>query len=240
MKHLFLLAVFSLSTFVFAQERLVVDYHFTYEFDSTGVTDQKMKDFIKATNESYGDYTLITTKEESSFQKIQKINNAQSLANSSGLEAPDQQLYKNVKENYFLEFIDFNGKKVIIKDSLESFNWVIEKEKTKFLGYEVRKAVFTKDKITYEAWFSPKLAYRSGPEDYAGLPGLILKLTKITTSKDRLNKMHYVATSVRLDDAAKIDQPTKGEVMSRKQFKAFSDAYMKNLLQSEDVETIKL
>lgn len=73
MKKLFFLAMFSTLTILFGQEKLVVNYHFTYDYNTEGITDQKIKDFIKETNETTGEYTLITTKKESSFSKVQKL-----------------------------------------------------------------------------------------------------------------------------------------------------------------------
>lgn len=242
MKKLIILAFISISTLAFSQEKLVIEYHFNYELDLTGVTDPKTRDFIKNTNENTGDYTLVTTKNESYFNQLVKIDNSQGNGPKGGsMMAPMKNIYRNVDENYFLEFMDFNGKKIIIKDSLKSFNWVIEKEKSKILGYEVRKAVFRRDKTTYEAWYAPKLDYKNGPADYAGLPGLILKITEISPSKTGLNKMHYVATSVKIDESAKIEKPTKGQIMTQKEFNQFTDEYMKRVFGGgNDVEIIRL
>lgn len=240
MKKLFFLAMFSTLTILFGQEKLVVNYHFTYDYNTEGITDQKIKDFIKETNETTGEYTLITTKKESSFSKVQKINNSQSSNSQYGMSAPSRDIYTNMDENYYLEFIDFMGKSIIVKDSLKTFKWVIEKEKSKILGYEVRKAVFRKDKMTYEAWYAPQLAYRNGPNNMAGLPGLILKLTEISPSKNGLNKTHYVATAVTIDETAKINKPSKGEIMSYQEYQKILEDFFNRAKDNPNVEHIQL
>ena len=61
-----LLFTFLLSSIsLFAQEKLVVEYQFNYDFDTSKITDKKTLDFYKATNENLSFFELITKKNES-------------------------------------------------------------------------------------------------------------------------------------------------------------------------------
>ena len=83
-----------------------------------------------------------------------------------------------------------------------------EKEKTTNLmdSFEMPK------EVTITAWYAPEIPINQGPENYWGLPGLILEVsdgkTVILCSKIVLNAKEKVA----------IKAPTKGKVISQKEY----------------------
>lgn len=83
-----------------------------------------------------------------------------------------------------------------------------EKEKTTNLmdSFEMPK------EVTITAWYAPEIPINQGPENYWGLPGLILEVsdgkTVILCSKVVLNAKEKVA----------IKAPTKGKVISQKEY----------------------
>lgn len=113
-------------------------------------------------------------------------------------------------DKYSLFSIDLNGKKLIVKDSIKALDWTLTKEKDKILGYEVKKAIYHKEKTTIEAWYAPKLDFRNGPAKFYGLPGIILKVVQILDTKEGIQKEIYTAIDVKIDNNAKIEIPTKG------------------------------
>jgi GLPGLI family protein len=44
------------------------------------------------------------------------------------------------------------------------------------MNFKCQKATILYDSIKYFAWFTTKLPYNAGPEQFRGLPGLILKV----------------------------------------------------------------
>lgn len=204
---------------LFAQDKLVVDYKFNYDFDLSKVHDKKKLDFYTANNNYSTFFQLVTTHEESYFGKIEKINNNQkSNSDVIIMEGPAGNFYTNLKDKYSLFSIDLNGKKLIVKDSIKALDWNLTKEKDKILGYEVRKAVYNKDKFSVEAWYAPKLNFKNGPNKYYGLPGIILKIVETVDSKDGYQKQIFTATEVKLEDKAKIEIPTKGKLVTQQEF----------------------
>ncbi|RLZ08765.1 GLPGLI family protein [Faecalibacter macacae] len=197
----------------YAQEKLVVDYIFNYKYDLTKSSDARTLAIYKASNKNTGEYQLITTKEESIFNSIEKINNSQNVFDVEPYSVPSANLYNNILENYTLDPINFKGKNFIVKDTVTKYNWLLEREYDKILGYDVKKAVAKRFNITYEAWFAPSLPYKTGPGNIFGLPGLILKLKIILDQDDGVHQHIYTATKVDLNDKAKIIKPTKGELM---------------------------
>ncbi len=221
MKNALNILCLCLSVFVFAQEKVVVEYEFYNVFDLSKETNPKMLEILKNSNENKTYYELVTSNEESQYKKIDRIDNSQSKTGMMiSFGGPGQDFYKNFKENISLTFMDYNGKNLIIKDSLKVQPWKIQKDKSTYLGYDIKKATYTdKDNLVYTAWFAPKLAVKNGPVEFAGLPGLILKLEIVDTDeKGGENKRIYNATDVKIDPKAKITRPTKGKVISEAEF----------------------
>lgn len=219
MKKLLLVAFLSVSFFLQAQEKVVVEYEFYNVFDLSKETNPKMLEIYKNSNEQRTYYELVTTKEESQYKRVERINNSQSKSGVTiSFGGVGNDFYKNFSENISLTFMDYNGKKLIIKDSLKVQPWIIQKDKSTYLGYDVKKANYQEKNTTYTAWFAPKLAIKNGPIEYGGLPGLILKLEIVNSSDKGENKRIYDAMNIKLDSKAKIERPTKGQIVSEKEF----------------------
>ena len=70
------------------------------------------------------------------------------------------------------------GKKYVVEDVIPKYKWKILNELKEVAGYVCMKAE-TKDtvnNIVIHAWFTDKIPEISGPEGFAGLPGMILAL----------------------------------------------------------------
>lgn len=225
MKNTLTAILMASSAFLFAQEKLEIKYEFEYAFDLSKADKASMLDFYKATNENKGEYTLITSKTEATFSPIEKLNNQQNKTGGGGsMLPPRNSYYLNYSTNEIVELKDMISKSFIVTDSLPTYNWVIQKEKTKLLGYDVKLATATHGKLTYEAWFAPKLNFKSGPFSFNGLPGVILQLTETDAQgHQKITK----ALEVKINDKAKINQPTKGEVISKEGYEAFVDEMMR-------------
>ena len=225
MKNTLTAILMATSAFLFAQEKLEIKYEFEYAFDLSKADKASMLDFYKATNENKGEYNLITSKTEATFAPIEKLNNQQNKSGGGGsMLPPRNSYYLNYSTNEIVELKDMISKSFIVTDSLPTYNWVIQKEKTKLLGYDVKLATATHGKLTYEAWFAPKLNFKSGPFSFNGLPGVILQLTETDAQG---HKKITKAFEVKINDKAKINKPTKGEVISKEGYEAFVDEMMR-------------
>ncbi len=109
------------------------------------------------------------------------------------------------------EFLD----RVFLVEGAERPVWKLTADVSEFLGYQAHRATaMVNDTTLVEAWFTPEIPVPAGPEDYYGLPGLILVLTT-----DNGNRS-YVATDVSLRpvDPEIIAAPTEGRKVSREEF----------------------
>ena len=150
-------------------------------------------------------------------------------------------IYKNIGDNLYARENDLMGKAFLIKDSLNKLDWKLEKESKMIGQYAAFKATAirkiepnaftamrrrrntendstavakepTEEIIT--AWYTPQIPVSQGPDEYWGLPGLILEVnagrTVILCTKIVINPK----------EGLEIDQPDKGKEISRKDYEA--------------------
>ncbi len=154
--------------------------------------------------------------------------------------------YKNTAENLYLQETEVFSKPFLVKDELEPREWEITNETKQIGNYMAQKAIYTTvresrslsftssseeeksddndkpvvkmDTIRVEAWYSPQIPVSQGPENYWGLPGLIMEVNNGTTT--------FICTKVVLnpEDGVKIKRPSKGKKVTRAELKAETEA----------------
>ena len=148
-------------------------------------------------------------------------------------------LYKNTKENRFVNQNESYSKVFLIKDELKKHDWKLSGE-TKFIGdYKCFKATkiiqrqVVKSRISINgdneekedknkepemkdvevlAWYTPDIPVNNGPADYHGLPGLILEVNDGNTTT--------ICSKIVLNPEKKITikEPTKGKEISQEKY----------------------
>ena len=148
--------------------------------------------------------------------------------------------YKNVKSKELLQDQEFFGKQFLIKDDLKDLEWTMGSETKQIGNYTVFKATAVKPITGFDfsnfrprrgqdaekeeekeeeiktvevtAWYTMQIPINQGPDDYWGLPGLILEVnagrTTILCTKITMNSK----------DKDNIDKPEKGEVVTQKEY----------------------
>ncbi len=145
-------------------------------------------------------------------------------------------MYKNVKEDRMANKVDLMGKIFLIKDKLVNYDWKLTGE-TKNIGkYTCYKAIYETEvenitvssvnddakqktetvKRTVTAWYSPEIPVSNGPQNYWGLPGLILEIND--------GRLTIVCTEIVINPAEKIEikEPKKGKVVNREKYRKIS------------------
>lgn len=97
-------------------------------------------------------------------------------------------IYQNLETKETLKPQEFLGENFLVKYPFEEFDWEIKNEFETIKGIKAQKAVAwvlksenKDDKAYIEAWFTPEIPISSGPIEFGGLPGLIIKLIKNDT-----------------------------------------------------------
>ncbi|GAB3328770.1 GLPGLI family protein [Larkinella ripae] len=139
----------------------------------------------------------------------------------------DYIIRRDFKQETRSDVIEMLGKTYIVEDSLKASSWKILNQLKDIAGHICMKAE-TEDPIRQQkitAWFAQDIPVSAGPEQYSGLPGLILELD--------LNDGDAVitATSVAMKDVSKELAPGK-KIKARKIKTADYDKLIKDHIQT--------
>lgn len=192
------------------------------------------------------EYTLEFNRNESIYKRVEKLDRP-SAPSSSGITIKISQgsdiLYKNIQENRYSNKTEISGKIFLIKDTLQSKKWQLVNE-TKYIGeYACFKAFFEEEyttktitdegkfedvtkQRTITVWYTPQIPISSGPEDYFGLPGLILEIND--------GEMTLICSKIILNpkESFTIAEPDKGKEVSQKEFDDIQEKKNKEMMES--------
>ena len=181
-------------------------------------------------------YLLTFNKEESSYKEDESLappsvgGDMVVMVMSMGGSG---ELYKNIKAQEYVKQSDLFGKTFLVQDSLKTLSWKLQSD-TKNIGtYTCFKATLEREVIsdldgskqmqTVTAWYTPQIPVSNGPEEFQGLPGLILELSYdsqiILCSKISLNPSKQIV----------IKQPTNGKIVTQSEFDAIMAKKMKEM-----------
>ena len=131
------------------------------------------------------------------------------------MSADENPVYKNFQTKKHIEGIKLSGKAFLVQDDLPIINWKIKNETKDIAGISTLKAIAVledENQTKIEAWYAPILSYKTGPEKFWGLPGIILELkTVIEYENGNKEGTHYLARKIEvINDNEKIVPPKKG------------------------------
>ncbi|GEM_PF-268630 len=124
-------------------------------------------------------YKLTITKGKSLYEYVETINNNQD-ENSIAIrvKGPGSELaiYRDIQTTFYIAQHEFFGQNFIVTDSLKKQNWKLVDEEKEILDYKVKKAILKDNGNIMTAWYAIDLPYKTGPEYYGDLPGVILEI----------------------------------------------------------------
>ncbi len=214
---------------------------------------QKMLEMMK--KQFQKTFTLNFNKEESIYKQEEELDKPNvgmgdgfqfvSIGDGGGSDV----LYKNTKEQRYAEQVDTFGKIFLVKDDIEKTEWVLGSE-TKYIGeYQCYKATYTKmiekPRVVYNsnddekiedkepemeerivtAWYTPQIPINNGPDNYQGLPGLILEVHD--------GKLTIVCSKIVLNpkDKVEIKEPEKGKEVNREKYEEIMEKKSKEMME---------
>ena len=167
------------------------------------------------------DFELKFNLTESTWKELE------SLSKSGGFNITGT-TYKNTAEKRYLREQEISTKPFLISDDLAPLKWKLTKESKKIGDYTAYKAtleqpvkkqqdndgiiIYAQAKtLQVEAWYTPDIPVPTGPEEYWGLPGLILQFDNGTKT--------YLCTKVVLnpEKGVRIKKPRRGKKINEKQ-----------------------
>ncbi len=194
------------------------------------------------------EYTLHFSTSESCWQQIERLDGGPAQPSSGGMDiifasgGKDELLYKNIASGLYEKGEELMGKRFIIMDTLPQYDWKLTSETKKIGQYNCQKAIYTKiidakkfssdmekmettrDTIETTAWFTMDIPVNNGPNNYHGLPGLILEV--------KTGKRIIVCNKIVLnpDDAISIIKPKKGKIVTAEEYKLISEEKIKEMM----------
>jgi GLPGLI family protein len=196
-------------------------------------------------------FTLDFTKSESMYKEEQELDAPKGPSANGGAmvivmdgNGGSDILYKNILENRTAHKTELMGKVFLIKDNLVAYDWELTGETKNIGNYTCYKAVYEREdesieinmidgevkeekvikKRTLVAWYTPDVSISNGPNNYGGLPGLILEVNDgdqtIVCSEIVLNPK----------EVKEIKEPTKGKTVTREKFSEISSEKTKEMM----------
>ena len=161
------------------------------------------------------DFELRFNQTESTWKEVESLSKSGSFNITSTT-------YKNTAEKRYLYDQEIIDKPFLIADDLAPLKWKITKESKKIGDHTAYKATLKTVKakrhiygqaetLQVEAWYTPDIPVPHGPEQYWGLPGLIIQLDD--------GKITYLLTKVVSNPKKKvrIRKPRGGKKINEKQ-----------------------
>lgn len=170
------------------------------------------------------DFTLTILGEESLYKLVEKISNSQEqgmrgLSGGRMMLMNGDNIYKNTSTQQLLKEQNMMMKSYTIQDTLQNYEWKLTRETKTILGNEAKKATAIIDSIQTTAWYIPTLKYKTGPENYWGLPGLIAEVeTEINRgpiSGKRIISLTNISTAT---NTKSIEKPKDKNAISQKEY----------------------
>ena len=224
--------------------------HVDIKMDSTsGMNDEMQKSIQEQLRRQFQkEYTLSFNEAESMWKEDVSLDKPQAPS-SSGISiivsGSSDILYQNIKDASFKQQSELMGKQFLIEDTLEKPEWKLEKE-TKNIGqYTCFKATLTEEveersfqsvdgdgeeevntvtKVT-TAWYTLDIPVQHGPDEFWGLPGLILEVND--------GKMSMMCTQVIINpkEGVAIEIPTKGKKVNSTEYEKISEEKAKEMME---------
>ena len=122
--------------------------------------------------------------------------------------------YRNYSQAKAVESMQLGAKTYLIEDTIKAQEWKLTSETSTILNYPVRKATRQTERgQTIDAWYTESIPSPAGPESFANLPGVILKVN--------INNGETVYTAISVTDKVNrndIKEPKKGKKIGRAEF----------------------
>jgi GLPGLI family protein len=223
---------------------------FSIKMDSTKMAPEQIAQIQASLKKQMEqNYVLSFNQTESTWKKEESLGGGPATAAAGGAvfmvasSGEGSTLYKNIADQSFAQEQEMMGKEYLIQDKLEAPEWELSEETKKVGNYTAQKASFTriidakrfstgmtemenvKDTIQVTVWFTPEIPVSHGPENYFGLPGLILEVQNqgrtLICEKIELNPS---------TEPVVIERPSKGKEITQAEFRVVQEEGMKQMM----------
>ncbi len=219
----------------------------TIKMDSTKVAtaqQQMLNEMLKKQFEK--EYVLTFDKEQSIYKEQESLGGIQQGGIQIIMAGGSDILYRNTKEERYVNQNEFFGKPFLIMDDAKKQEWKLESETKKIGDYTCYKATTTREveevkrtitdgneneeKITKTvkvvAWYTTEIPVAHGPSNYWGLPGLILEVN------DGSQVMICNKLVLNPKEKLSLKEPKSGKVVTQEVYDKIVEKKMKQMEKS--------
>ena len=136
-------------------------------------------------------------------------------------------LYTDLTTRISLESKEFFGKQFLIEGESSNYKWKFTGKSKQVGSYFCQQAIHQDTTEKVEVWFTPMIPVSAGPENFTGLPGLILHVD--------INDGDRVITALEVGnkeiEEGSIVKPTEGKPISRTEYREMTREKMKEMEQ---------
>ncbi|NIJ53025.1 GLPGLI family protein [Dyadobacter arcticus] len=207
-------------------------YHWTRLYSRLSYLSNEEKDRMKMTwandDEHKQEMTLFFNEKQSfyGYPKNEELDGGYSWRKG------EYKIYRDFENEKRTDIIEMLGKTYIVDDSLKLPKWKVMNKIKEVAGYMCMMAV-TEDTIKSQkitAWFADNLPVSGGPEQYSGLPGMILELDIndgdiVTTAKEV--KMRPVT-----EEEISIPKKIKGKKIATQKYEELMSTHIRDSIKS--------
>jgi len=184
---------------------------------------ENMKSMIPEFNTSK--QQLLFAGDESIFSALPEEQDIRDQAGQDGnhivmrMDNGNSETYKNYATERIAELRELGPKKYVIEDTLRKLGWKLYDDTLTLKGYQCKKATAkTRQGDDIIAWYTEAITSPTGPEQFGGLPGMILKMDIGD------GWMVFTATDIQTStDKQLVKAPTGGKKITRAEFQKMMD-----------------
>lgn len=134
-------------------------------------------------------------------------------------EGVDDKYYTDFETDEALDQRTFFGKKFLIEGRRRNFDWKITGDQKQVGSYLCQRAVFQDSLTNIKVWFTPMISVTAGPQDFRGLPGLVLHVDV----DDGLRVITALEIDLTPPDESLIVRPDEGKKMTFEEFETLRE-----------------
>lgn len=133
------------------------------------------------------------------------------------------QYYTSISDGLYVDFRNLFGKDFLIEGERKPLKWKITGEQKQVGSYLCQKATFQDSTENIVAWFTPMIPVPAGPNNYNGLPGMILHMD----FDDGIRQITAMDITLQALEEDAIIRPSEGKKVTEEEFDKIREEKMK-------------
>jgi len=141
------------------------------------------------------------------------------------MSTPENIVYYDLKNRKMIQQKEFMTRKFLITSDMPKEEWKLTGNQQVILGYPCQEAIKNDTSKIVKAWFTPAIPVSTGPDEFVGLPGMVL-MVDVNDGERTLTAKTVELAKV---DPNKLQKPDKGKKVSLEKYLSIVDEKTKEM-----------